>query len=179
MPEPEDITGGFSAEHPNSRAAARLTAHHRRKDYGRILDYVTEQGEDGATCDQIEAALDMRHQTCGPRCTELKRDGKLAESGRRRPTRSGALAAVLVLGAGVPHFKPSRRRRGQIRAGTGPLVAAGARKTATAAYRDFLRDWQAPVEHAGGNAVRFKYELDRLIQNVREAVLAERDTEES
>lgn len=50
----------------------------------------------GATCDEIETETGLSHQTVSARVTELKRAGWVVDSGRRRPTRSGRSAAVLV-----------------------------------------------------------------------------------
>lgn len=60
-----------------------------------ILDAIREYGP--VTCDEIEVALGMRHQTASARCSELLRDGLLVRSGERRVTRSGRNAAVLVV----------------------------------------------------------------------------------
>lgn len=179
MVEPEDITSGFSQMHENSRVAARRAAQHRAIDRQRIVDYVRSLGEAGATCDEIEVALDMRHQTCGPRCTELKRDGLLRETNLRRNTRSGSPAAVLVEGDGVPHPKASRLKRGRNRPKPGPVIVAAARMEAERAYHDFLADWRPAVEGAGGDSARFKQELDVVVRLVRKvALLEEREAAE-
>lgn len=47
----------------------------------------------GATCDELEAATGLRHQTCSPRLTELRRMGLIREGGARK-TRSGRWATV-------------------------------------------------------------------------------------
>lgn len=51
------------------------------------------QAKDGATCDEVEVALNLRHQTASARVNELMRSGEIVESGRR-PTRSGRRAIV-------------------------------------------------------------------------------------
>lgn len=48
----------------------------------------------GATCDEVEAALNMLHQTCSPRITELLRHSYLVISDQRRLTRQGRDARV-------------------------------------------------------------------------------------
>jgi DNA adenine methylase len=48
----------------------------------------------GATCDEVEEALDLRHQTASARVNELCSDGKIVDSGERRKTRSGRAAIV-------------------------------------------------------------------------------------
>lgn len=58
----------------------------------RIFVEVRERG--GATCDEIEVALGLRHQTASARIRELVEAGKLVDSDERRPTRSGRDAVV-------------------------------------------------------------------------------------
>src|SRR5215472_16366774 len=62
----------------------------------RVVRYVERRGQRGATCDEIEVASGMSHQTISARCTEAKALGEVVDSGRRRPTRTGRNAAVLV-----------------------------------------------------------------------------------
>lgn len=50
----------------------------------------------GATDDEIEQQLNLRHQTVSPRRRELVLLGKVVDSGRTRPTRSGRRATVWV-----------------------------------------------------------------------------------
>ena len=50
----------------------------------------------GATCDECEVALDMRHQTASARVRELYLRGVITDSGLRRKTRSGRNAVVWV-----------------------------------------------------------------------------------
>lgn len=46
------------------------------------------------TCEELEAALGLPHQTCGPRIRELALLGHVRDSGARRLTRSGREAIV-------------------------------------------------------------------------------------
>jgi hypothetical protein len=48
----------------------------------------------GATCDEVEIALDLRHQTASARIRELVLKDKLTITNQRRPTRSGRGARV-------------------------------------------------------------------------------------
>ncbi len=67
---------------------------------GEVLRFVRAQTHvpafGGATCDEIEQALGLRHQTASARCRELVLSGHLIRTDRRRKTRSGRAAAVLV-----------------------------------------------------------------------------------
>lgn len=48
----------------------------------------------GMTDDEVEVALDMRHQTASARRRELVKAGRVRDTGRRRNTRSGRPATV-------------------------------------------------------------------------------------
>lgn len=61
-----------------------------------VLVAIRERGAVGATCDEVEAALGMRHQTASARVNELMMEEKIADSGVRRRTRSGRKAIVWV-----------------------------------------------------------------------------------
>lgn len=61
-----------------------------------IAEFVRKRGAHGATSEEAETILKMRHQTCSARFTDLKKAGVLIESERRRRTSSGRWAAVCV-----------------------------------------------------------------------------------
>lgn len=89
-----DPTADRHGGNPESQAAgASIEPEWIRR---RVRRYVETRGYIGATCDEIEHALDLRHQTASARITELKRRGDLIDTGRRRPTTSGRAAAVYV-----------------------------------------------------------------------------------
>jgi hypothetical protein len=48
----------------------------------------------GATCDEAQLQLGMTHQSCSPCFTALSKEGRIADSGTRRRTRSGRNATV-------------------------------------------------------------------------------------
>lgn len=50
----------------------------------------------GATCDEVEVATGLAHQTASARVNGLMNKGRIADSGKRRPTRSGRNAVVWV-----------------------------------------------------------------------------------
>ena len=62
----------------------------------RILDFVRERGDNGATADEVAAAWDCSHNHVAPRISELQDDGRLVPRHRRK-TRSGRNARVYVL----------------------------------------------------------------------------------
>ena len=74
-----------------------------RTDTGRLRESVRTMirwcHDFGATCDEVEQALNLSHQTAGPRIRELVQLGLVKDSGQRRPTRSGRGAIVWILTA--------------------------------------------------------------------------------
>ncbi len=60
----------------------------------KILAYIKSCRKNGATCDQVEQALGIPHQTASARCTELKKLNKVQVIGKRK-TRLNCFAAIL------------------------------------------------------------------------------------
>jgi hypothetical protein len=79
-----------------SKAAADSITPTAAKVRERVRVAIADTGLAGMTCDQIEAALDMRHQTASARIVELVNSGAILKTDRTRPTRSGRAAAVYV-----------------------------------------------------------------------------------
>ena len=77
-----------------------LEAHKSQKDKApvdasKILSYIIrEDRPKGATCDEIEVALSLSHQTASARVRDLFKAGSIRDSGIRRNTRTGRKAAV-------------------------------------------------------------------------------------
>lgn len=78
-----------------STEAHRDNAENAEAQRRRILALVQAAGVDGMTCDELEQALGLAHQSCSARCSELKKAGRVRERGYR-PTRTGSRAGVLV-----------------------------------------------------------------------------------
>ena len=85
-----------------SRDAAEEIRHIARTQRERVQRYVCEQGYTGATCDEVEIALDMPHQTTSARIRELAQLGGLVVTKLRRKTSHGRGAFVNV----CPEFAP-------------------------------------------------------------------------
>ncbi len=62
----------------------------------RVLKAVVAAGEHGRTDEELQAELGLNPSTQRPRRVELVEGGLVADSGRRRLTRSGRLAVVWV-----------------------------------------------------------------------------------
>lgn len=75
--------------------AARSKRTHANQDRVRILERLAVLAN-GATSDEIEARLEMRHQTASARLHDLEADGLVVRTGRTRRTRSGRLARVYL-----------------------------------------------------------------------------------
>lgn len=72
-------------------------------DLNKIMVFLSSR-MDGATCDEVEVALQMRHQTASARMRDLKNAGVVGprinqNTGKsiRRPTRTGRSAEVMYL----------------------------------------------------------------------------------
>lgn len=61
-----------------------------------VYGFIRGRGLGGATCDEVEVGLGLRHQTASARVYELANKGLIIDSGLRRRTRSGRRAAVYV-----------------------------------------------------------------------------------
>ena len=79
-----------------SAAAARSIEPVRMTDLLRVLLWIADCGERGATDDEIEYATSMKHQSASARRWELRGAGLVRDSEVRRPTRSGRSAIAWV-----------------------------------------------------------------------------------
>lgn len=61
---------------------------------GKIYALIEGFGASGATCDEVETYLGLRHQTASARIRELVLIGKIFDTGWRRLTRSGRKARI-------------------------------------------------------------------------------------
>ena len=62
----------------------------------RVLAEIQIRGTTGATCDELEQAMSLSHQSASARIRELGLKGKIRDSETRRKTRSGRAAIVWV-----------------------------------------------------------------------------------
>lgn len=80
-----------------SQAAAEAIRPHLGAMAAKVYGYLRKAYKHGATDDEVEAALVMRHQTASARRRELVLKGLVVDSGTRRATSSGRTATVWVL----------------------------------------------------------------------------------
>lgn len=79
-----------------SVAAAKSVAPKTQSMRDRVEAFIKKKNWFGATCDEVEVAIKMSHQTTSARIRELFKMGRLKDSTFRRNTRSGRKARVLV-----------------------------------------------------------------------------------
>lgn len=84
---------------PTSKAAAESVRGSLGNLQRQVLFLIRRAGARGMTCDELEVALDGRHQTISARVRELYLKGLIVKFGER-PTRSGRRAVV---------YKPKER----------------------------------------------------------------------
>jgi predicted transcriptional regulator len=79
-----------------SRDAAESMRPHVSAIEADVLRHIQLAYDDGMTCDEVEFALELSHQTASARLKGLADKGLIKDSGARRPTRSGRAARVYV-----------------------------------------------------------------------------------
>jgi predicted ArsR family transcriptional regulator len=89
IPEP-DICENRHGGNEQSEAAHASIAPRAGTIRARVRAYIA--AHPGATCEQVEIALGLKHQTASARLSELKRDGDIRVTGTRRIS-SGCSAA--------------------------------------------------------------------------------------
>lgn len=87
---------GYVAGSDTSEFAARSVEGSAATLRAKVHLHVQAKGTDGATCDEIERELGLRHQTASARMRELEIRKLLKKTENRRRTQSGRYAAVYV-----------------------------------------------------------------------------------
>lgn len=99
----DDICRNYHGGNAESFEAHASTERNKARHWRLIMAHVSASERLGATCDEIEVALELAHQTASARLSELQRqkaiERKLDLHGRRmrRLTRRGCNASVYVL----------------------------------------------------------------------------------
>ncbi len=83
---------GYVRDSETSMAAAESVENVAGTLRAKIAAFIERRG--GATCDEVEAAMDLRHQTASARITELRLLGEIEKTDAKRATRSGRGAVV-------------------------------------------------------------------------------------
>jgi hypothetical protein len=92
----EDITQNFHKGNPRSIEAHESVREKKLKQQVRIMKHLFAQGSRGATCDETEIALNMPHQSCSARFSELKAGDHIVAKDKRK-TRNWRDADVFVI----------------------------------------------------------------------------------
>lgn len=93
----EDITANRHGGNRQSEQAADQHKARRASQRQRIWTFLHERGPHGATVEEISQALCIRYTTSSARCSEMKRDSLIRDSGQTRLTDTSSDAAVLVI----------------------------------------------------------------------------------
>lgn len=62
----------------------------------KVFALIKDAGDHGITCDEVEIVTGLKHQTASARLYELRKAGRVVDSGERRKTSSGSTARVYV-----------------------------------------------------------------------------------
>lgn len=95
---PEVTPINLMAPYVSSSDTSKAAAHSVRGDLQamekKVYSALWDAGMDGMTCDAVEVAIGMSHQSCSARIRGLAKLGRIIDTGRRAPTRSGRSAVV-------------------------------------------------------------------------------------
>lgn len=89
---------------------------------GEVFRYILGRGEQGATDEEIQEALEMAGNTERPRRRELEAEGRIFDCGKRRHTKTGRKAAVWVAQPGTLRVRP-RAKKPELEDGKACLLA--------------------------------------------------------
>ena len=93
----EDICRNYHGGNQYSEAAFNETSDDFFKKVQEAINrLMTRRGETGLTCDEAEVLLDLPHQTCSARFSQMKKDGMIYDTGLCRKTRRNRNATVFV-----------------------------------------------------------------------------------
>lgn len=93
---PFDVCASHHGGNPESVAANLRAEPTKRATREEIYAFALARGDHGVTADEIAARWGTSHNHVAPRVTEMKLSGRLVPTTRRRATRSGCLARVLI-----------------------------------------------------------------------------------
>jgi predicted transcriptional regulator len=84
------------SDQETSQAAAEAKSGSVQRERQRVLHAVYDQGQNGATCDEVEVLLGLSHQTASARLNDLERMNRVHRPGETRTTRRGRQAKVYI-----------------------------------------------------------------------------------
>jgi hypothetical protein len=92
----EDVCRAKHGGNERSEAANAAVEPHKARLRDLVLRRISAAGGQGATLDEVCEALAKPPNALSGRIVELRARGRIVDSGRRRPTRSGSMAAVWI-----------------------------------------------------------------------------------
>ncbi len=95
-----DICENYHEGNANSRAANKFVAPKKVAMQRQIMDYITSRGRLGATCQEAERDLGLKHQTASARFSELKKEHKIFWNGLKRALPGSQPASAYVTSSG-------------------------------------------------------------------------------
>jgi hypothetical protein len=101
--------GGTMSGKQLSRLAYEQTKSSHEAVRQEVYDFIVSRGDKGASADEVSAALGCDKDRTSPRLTELSQMHAIRDSGQRRKTRAGCLAAVYVATATPRHRLEPRK----------------------------------------------------------------------
>lgn len=172
---------------PTSRAAKKSLETATLRD--RVYNLIASSTE-GATDEEVEIALGLKHQTASARRRELVQAGRVVDSGSRRPTTSGRQAIVwrvAVSKSPPPPKKKSAAEQLEIDAGQAAVLAAAAAEVLTGCEQRLhwvvdLRDRRAHVMNASSPTEAQQagdLEFSQLLMRFRDALDGQNQVESS
>ena len=95
-PPAEEPRAPFVADSETSRQAALAIGPRLSALQAKVLRFITNRGDYGATDEEVALSLNMRGDTARARRCELRDASLVVKSDKRRPTTSGQSAAVWI-----------------------------------------------------------------------------------
>lgn len=92
-----DVTASHHGGNPESEAANKRVAPSKSETRNAIYAWALNRGEFGITADECADAFNCSHNHVAPRITELRALKLLVPTDRKRKTRTGSSARVLVV----------------------------------------------------------------------------------
>lgn len=99
----EDITRNYHRENKNSEDANQFVSPGKVAMQEQIYRYITGRGKMGATCQEVERDLKMKHQTASARCSEMQKPNakyRLYKNGIKRALPGSQKASAYVSSPG-------------------------------------------------------------------------------
>jgi len=149
----------YAKNSKTSKAAAKSMVKHAPNQREVVWKYVYQCGKTGATCEETEIALGMRHQSCSTRMQELRQLGRLAYNGKRRRTVAKRKADVHVI---VDPADWEDKRPGW------PTPTEEQRKSEKQKLKELARKWEQRAEYSKALYHEAQHRIEELEKELEE-----------